>query len=468
MNLDLMVLPSASGPEYIRLRKAGMGLVRATGDIFFATTLDALNGRRKVSTVSRWVDTFSQFLRTVRASTENDICTLNLAMVLWATVKWGPSQKKSLRSFLKFWIERRYPGIAADLKIYIRTSKSPKPPTTTEIQAQKSWERPFTVPRVRQILSSIEMLYIDGAYSPQDNLLWRLMVTEALRPSQMHLLHVGDVRQVDCDGWAGTELQVPMVKLHGTSSRSHMVPIMLTESVASALRDHLAYLKSTFKGDLPPSQPLFSVGNNLGRPVARPRALNISGLIHRTRPLIAKSTEDLVDADLFCRRFKHTKLTHLAILGAPADVLARAAFQSTLGSVKYYVNFTPEALADYESKMAMQHEAIEASFRGEVVTSGTQAVKSSTNLVLDESMKNSVGACASVPCGVLAPMGCYVCPRFQAFEDGPHKLVLETLLEARFRAEDAGLPPESVMRDDNMIAAVKQVIALVEVRRGGA
>lgn len=465
VDFDLMSLFAASGPAYIHLRKAGTGLTRATAELFYATALDALNGRRKVSTVARWISTFSLFLRMIRAQTTSDICTLNLAMFLWATSGWGPSQEKLLRSLLKFWIKRRYPGIAADLKTYIKTSKSPKPATTTEIQAQKDWERPFTIARVRQILSSIESLYIEHKFDPQDNLLWRLIVTEALRPSQMRLLQVGDVRQVEEGGWAGVELRVPLVKLHGSPSRSHMVATMVTESVARALHDHLVYLKGIYGCDLPPSQPLLSVQRHGGLKVL-PKGIGISPLIKRTRALIAKNTEDLVDADLFCRRFKHTKLTQLAILGAPLEVLARSAFQTTLGSVKYYVNFNEEALADYEAKMGPRHDALESAFRGEVVKLGTQTVGSSSNLVLDESMTKSVGACASVPCGVLAPVGCYVCPRFEAFEDGPHDLVLNSLEEDRSRAEQSGLPIETIMRDDNLIAAVRQVIALVEVRRG--
>ena len=456
VDLECMDLPSAGTPARMRISDAGRGLVPATAGVLSATVLDALDGRRKASTVHRWLSTFKQFLKRIRAETARDICSINLSMFLWGTRDWGASQTKLLRSFFKFWAERKYPCLSSDLKTYIRTSRPPKPRSTTAIQADTPSERPFTIPRVRDLLTRVEDLFITGQFDPQENLLWHLIVTEALRPSQLRLLQAQDVREICSHGWSGIELRVPMVKQHATPSRAILIPVSVTESLATALRSHLGYMRSIVGVELDPTQPLFSV-SKVG-PSLKESPMNIANLIHRSRGSIANGTADLEDTDLFCRRFKHTKLTHLAILGAPVEVLARAAFHSSTGSLRYYVNFTEERFEDYEKLMKEQHDHIDYVFRGEVVVRGKQSVKSSENLILDESMQESVGSCSGTPCGVLAPIGCYACPRFQAFLDGPHDVVLESLLVARRRAEDMGLPVETVAREDHIISAVEQVL----------
>lgn len=451
-----MTLPSSGTTRTIRLRDATTGLTSSLASCFYAAVIDALNGRRKSSTVSAWVNCWSLFMRNVQDDKAFAINTVTLAMFKWGTRTWGPSQKKLLLGILKFWMGRRYPGIASELQIYLRTSKVPKPRSTTEVQANEVSERPFSLARVKEITMRVESLYMSGEFDPQDNLLWRLIISEALRPSQIALLQFQDIDELSVSGWKGVELKVAMVKLHATPARSNLVPVTVAEAVATALRDHLAYMRSISGKNLLPQQPLFSV---VRRPATvKHSPLSINELIDRTRRKISGEVGDLVHTDLFCRRFKHTKLTHLAMLGAPIEVLARAAFHSSEGSLKYYVNFTDERFEEYEEKLSGHHESIDGAFRGNLIEQGEQTSTNTDNLILDETMTGCVGACGRTPCGVLAPVGCYVCPRFEAFIDGPHEAVLNGLLADRARAAASGLPTETVTREDYLISAVREVV----------
>lgn len=70
-----------------------------------------------------------------------------------------------------------------------------------------------------------------------------------------------------------------------------------------------------------------------------------------------------------------------------------------------------------------------------------------------------IGTCGhNFLCNVGAPYGCYVCPKFQAWMDGPHDLVLDALIESRTRREELGLDPRIIAIEDELIVHVAGII----------
>jgi hypothetical protein len=290
------------------------------------------------------------------------------------------------------------------------------------------------------------------------------MISEALRPAQIQLLQVQDVTLPSKEGLS-TRLRVPMVKLHRKPARSHMMSVDVSDVVGVALRNQLSWLRALLGREPDPDQPIFSVSIAKRSLRVQKRPLRIISQITRTRRHIAGHKTDLQDIDLFARRFKHTKLTHLAMLGAPLEVLMYAAFHSSAGSLVRYVNLTDEMMDAYERQMDPHFQLVENAFRGTVVRADERALVSEEKLILSSDMDATLGGCGANPCGVLAPYGCYVCPRFNAFEDGPHEAVLQEMEVKRKAKVDMGLPPETISRDDAMISAARKVIAICEQRR---
>ena len=462
VDLKGMKLPTTGGLETtLRLSDIDAHLAPATAQIYYAVVLHALDGNRKVGTVLQWCSRFERMLRDLQLPAK--VASVTLKLYLTAAKSSSPNDLKTLRSFLKYWIRLRHPGIREDLKVYLQTSRSPKPASPIEIQARKDHERPFSYEQVRAIHRCVDDLYIAGTFSPQDNLLWRLMISEALRPAQIQLLRVKDVSVASGD-WRSTMLDVPMVKLHGKPARSHMISVLVSESVAVALRDHLSWLQGLLGHAPSPDQPLFSVNQAERREFVQTRPLGINSLIARKRRHIVKHVIDLRDIDLFARRFKHTKLTHLAILGAPLEVLMHAAFHSSSGSLTRYINLTDEMADEYERRMEPHFTLVLDAFRGEVVGAKDKQAISEENRILSSDLEDELGGCATKPCGALAPDGCYVCPRFRPFEDGPHDQVLRAMEAKRRDRVEMNLPPETIRRDDELISAVKRVIAICEER----
>lgn len=80
-----------------------------------------------------------------------------------------------------------------------------------------------------------------------------------------------------------------------------------------------------------------------------------------------------------------------------------------------------------------------------------------------------IGTCGhNFICNVAAPLGCYLCPKFQAWMNAPHDLVLDQLIEDRTRREQLGLDPRMVGLEDELIAAVAGVINQVAILRKDA
>jgi integrase len=471
VDLEEMVLEGDGGTRVLRLAECADLLCSSLFLDYSYTILHALNGRRKASTVKRWSNEFSLFLRSLSFRVSEPITMITFEMFNFYCSQKQASQQKLLRSFLLYWSGQKRAGLSPDLTDYLAASKAPRPRSTIEIQNACEHERPFSVSEVRSILAAIDALYVSNKFDAQDNLLWRLIVSEAMRPSQLGLLQVGDVRFEDHPDTRTVRaiLSVPVVKQKATPARRYMMQSRLSEPVTQAMRQHLALLRSLHEEDLPLSHPLFCVVEQRnGKKTLQKSAISITHRISVTRTMIAGEADDRQDSELFTRRFKHTKLTHLAVLGAPKEVLARAGFQTSTISLRHYVNLTEEAFAEYEHSMSETNAEILGAFQGEVIDKANAMHPGSEHEIFGPQLDGTVGACSANPCDVFAPVGCYVCPRFEAFTDGAHQSVLDFLLAKKRHLEDIGLPHESVQRDNHLIAAVQQVIREIEESKRNA
>lgn len=470
VHLHQMLLTGDGGTRTLKLIERSKGLQPQTAFSLQYVTLHALNGRRKVSTVIRWLNEFNLFLKTVKAHLTSPIATITFKMFNWYVARKNASQNKLLRSFLLYWVAKKQPGISKDLADYLAVSSPPKPRSQVAIQNAEPQERPFKVGDTRQILSAIDQLFISKIFDAQDNLLWRLIVAEGMRPTQLRLLRIGDATLGPPeDGYIRALLRVPCIKQHGKAGRNQMLETSMPNSVGIALQLHLDFVECLLGRPPSTGSPMFSIARTAqGLPIVRERPISIDGRIAVTRPRIADLVPFLQDNDLFTRRFKHTKLTHLAILGAPLDVLARAGYQSSTVSLKHYVNLSEEAFIEYENCLVDEHTAIFDAFRGSLINPGEATNPDLEHTIFNSDLNGAVGSCGGNPCDVFAPVGCYTCPRFEAFTDGAHSTVLNFLIQRKTLAQQMNLSADAVGRDDILIAAVRQVIHAVATRSEGA
>jgi integrase len=465
VNLDEMLITGDIGNWTLRLKNLSKHLSAETSAALHFAILHALNGRRKVSTLTKWVNELRLFIRSTYRKSDPPIHVITLKMFNQYVATKGASQQKLLRSVLLYWSKSKIHGISSDLSDYLALSKSPKPRHTSEIQITNPQERPLPIGEVRAILAQVDELYISGLFDAQDNLLWRLIVSLGLRPTQIKLLRTGDVRYEIEERTKEVHafLNIPIVKQHATPARSYMMEYRMSEAVTAAFQQHLEFLELTLGHSPQPTQPLFSIiQRGFGDRAAKDTAIDISNRINITRKRIAKSLPAIEDTDLFTRRFKHTKLTHLAVLGAPLPVLARAGYQTSTISLRHYVNLDEEAYMDYEDRLDDHNQEVHNAFKGRIVEPSEATNRDPHHAILSPDLDDSLGDCAGDPCDVFAPIGCYVCPRFEAFTDGAHSSVLKFLERKMAAAQKLNLSAESTKRDAHLIAAVKFVISEIE------
>lgn len=468
VDLDSMKVPSDSdGEPTFKLNESLSCFMDMTHTAAAHVLLAALDGKRKTSTVRRWLNELSLFGRTIAEAIGNQrISTVTLKMYLWYCKQKSASQEKLLRGVFLYWIKEECPGLESELEHHLQTTAPRKPRGMIEVQNAVPSERPLSMSQVRGLLQDIEELYLSGEFSPQTNLLWRLMISEALRPAQMELLQFGDVT-IKRDGGGrlqAVELNVPMIKQAGTPARDYMESHRLSRALSQAVVDHIEFVGSVHGKEPPKTWPLFCVrlATDKKTLVSRKPSIGTHALIAQTRTLLASIRGEFEDTDLFNRRFKHTKLTHLAAAGAPLEVLAHAGFQTSTISLVRYVNLTEEAYAGYETRLEPAHLEIAAAFRGKVIARTEATNPDDEHRIVDPNLEHDLGACAAEPCGALACKGCYLCPRYEAFEDGPHKMIEAQLVAEQERARAAGMPAETILKNDQILRAVRFVITRIE------
>lgn len=466
VDLQMMKLDGDSGSVNLYLLDVTKHLRPKLAESFANAMLDALNGKRKVSTVFRWCNEFRLFTSTMSRNQGSPISEIGLSDFNNFTTNKGASSIKLLRSILKFWANSEENGLSDDLVRYIHSSKAPKPRSTIEIQNSERNERPLSIKEMQAIISQVQTLYINEVFNSQDFLLWTLLLSEALRPSQLRLLRIEDVtlRYDSQEVLIGASLRVPIVKQAGMAARDFLVSTTPSIYVAVALEEHIRFLESICDKEIPKATPLFCY-NSRDNTIQR-HGILIDHLIHRSRKHISSGLDGFSDSDLFSRRFKHTKLTHLSVRGAPLQVLAKAGYQTSTVSLKHYINLSDEAFDNFQQALSEDHSKLAEAFQGSIIDDRISTERNRRSDLLSPNFDDAVGNCPIGLCGVLVPLGCYTCPKMQAFHDGPHQSVLDFLIDNKQKRIEMGLPLESVNRDDPTIFAVKAVIKKIKDKDG--
>lgn len=167
------------------------------------------------------------------------------------------------------------------------------------------------------------------------------------------------------------------------------------------------------------------------------------------------------------RRFRYSLGTRLVNAGASMLAVADALDHSDTQNVQVYFDVHSDIVEHLDRSMAFAL-APRAQALTRIVASEHEAergdVKGSRRFFGDKEKDvfEPIGTCGSYSfCNVHAPLACYTCHRFQPWIEGPHDLVLDSLLEARDRRLDQGLSAKLVTIEDEIIAAVADVITRI-------
>lgn len=310
------------------------------------------------------------------------------------------------------------------------------------------------------------------------------------RPAQISDLVSDDlVRSLTNDGFAEYILNVPRRKQRGLGFRSNFRPYALTQENGLALdalvNENAERLTVDFgcaHGVSLATLPLFPDWRALKGFVgisARDRRTLPNDFLHRTANSLGTEITRVVDRLSVMSertgsalrvspiRFRRTTGTRAARAGYGPLMIAELLDHSDTQNASVYVENVPEHVDAINSAVARQLAPIAQAFVGHLVDSEGDAVRGhDPSSRIRTRTGEGAGTCGRMGyCGALAPVACYTCWNFQPWLDGPHDLVLASLVADNERIAKVTGDRQMAAINDRTILAITRVIQLCDARK---
>lgn len=173
--------------------------------------------------------------------------------------------------------------------------------------------------------------------------------------------------------------------------------------------------------------------------------------------------------DVSSRRFRYTRGTRAAMDGASELVIAELLDHTDTQNVGVYTKYVPEIVERIDRAMAMHLAPLAQAFVGQLIQMEDQALRRkdpTSRIVGPDDLDHPLGNCGHFGfCGALAPIACYTCRNFQPWIDGPHDLVLNSLLVEREMVLRNGGSLTIASINDRTILACAEVVQKCSVLR---
>ncbi|MET0462601.1 MAG: site-specific integrase [Chitinophagaceae bacterium] len=266
------------------------------------------------------------------------------------------------------------------------------------------------------------------------------------RPAQVVLLNEQDFKVLEGkDGTKYYSLDVPRLK-QGTVGELERKRRRISADLGRAI-EQLIDENHRLYGDWGPSMPLLlsstdkpaedvqvedntQEGSRLMRRM--PRLVfkyRVQQYAHKAE-IISPRTGNILQ--LFPYRLRYTFGTRHAEQGTPGAVLSELLDHSNIQSARVYTRSTSNLVDHLNIALGKneQYTSIIGRFLGEISSSteniGSHRIINGTTPTLKN--LGGIGACgADFLCKLLPPLSCYICPKFQAWSDGPHEQMLREL-----------------------------------------
>lgn len=164
------------------------------------------------------------------------------------------------------------------------------------------------------------------------------------------------------------------------------------------------------------------------------------------------------------RRLRYSMASRMVQEGASKYAVAAALDHSDLQNVDTYFDVHSGIVDHIDRALAMVLGARALAFatlveRESDAVNGDKVTSRRYHGDREKRIFEPIGTCGhNFLCNVSAPYACYACPKFQAWLEGPHDLVLDALIESRTRREQLGLDPRIIAIEDELIVHVANVI----------
>ena len=455
---DLWTIASPRGRTYIRFKP----IRRNWGDVLTDCVKDAALAyfeNRSADTVANAVNFLGLMARDIPVDG-----TISAAALMDYRSRLAAEDLHYLghvAAFLKFCVERGYPGVDPDVLHFFNSVKIPGNVKGAAVRTHHPTKGPFTDAELQAVTLTAREAHRVGRVSTQDFAILLTLSATGARPGQVSMLVCGDLLPPE-RGTSTMRLLVPSLKKRTRERRTRERPI--PDELAALLRELVEERRrdERFPGIPVEERPIFATAHpaydlleeaHVGRE-------GVGSALRRVQKTIdLRSERTGAPLVLSPRRFRSTLGTRAAESGYPPVVIADLLDHTDLQHVGVYVETRPSIVGRMDAALHGLLEPLAGLFTGTVVKDETEAgvADAASRRVLADSGGN-VGTCGGPrSCTRLAPLACYTCSAFRPWFDAPHEELLESLLEERETLLADGVAPQVANANDATMMAIAEV-----------
>lgn len=352
------------------------------------------------------------------------------------------------------------------------------------VRSKDPTKGPLDAQEVASLTSALRSARVNRSISLEEQAIVWLALTTGSNAGQYASLREEDLREEKIgDQVVAYILCVPRHKKGHVQHRAEFKERRLSPFVGQVIADLIAQNRAAHpaKADDQAARPLFRgktpvFGHN--HPLAewawhetRGQITNLLQLSVKHLGVLSRTGQPLC---VSTRRFRYTLATRAIDSGASAYEVADALDHSDLQNVGVYFDVHSNIVEHLDQAMALALapraqafaklvESEATAIRGDV--SGSRVYHGDR----EQDLTEPVGTCGNHSfCNIsAAPLACYTCPMFQPWMDGPHDLVLDSLLKKREKNVELGLNPKMIAMNDHVIIEVAGVIQRIADKRAG-
>ncbi len=455
---DLWTIPSAKGSTYIRFNP----IRQNWGDVLTDAAKDAALAyfeSRSADTVANGVYFLARMSRHVSVNG-----TISASTLMDYRSCLPPEHLHYLghvAAFLKFWLERAYPGVDRDVLHFFRSVKIPGNVKGAAVRTHHPTKGPFTDAELQAVTLTAREAHRVGRVSTQDFAILLALSATGARSGQVSMLVCGDLLPPERET-STMRLLVPSSKKRTRERRTRERPI--PDELAALLGEIVEQRRQDerFPGIPVEERPIFATAHpaynrledaHIGRQ-------GVDSALKRLQKTInLRSERTGAPLVLSPRRFRTTLGTRAAEAGYPPVVIADLLDHTDLQHVSVYVETRPSIVERMDAALHGLLEPLAGLFTGTVVADeGASGVADAPSRRVLADSGGNVGTCGGPrSCTRLAPLACYTCSAFRPWLDAPHEELLESLIDERETLLADGVSPQVFGANDAIMMAIAEV-----------
>lgn len=360
---------------------------------------------------------------------------------------------------------------------FLETLESSK---SSDEDAVRSWDPDrgaYRPAEDKAILEAINDAFTSGVMDLKSYFVVSMFRGFGMRPEQLAAMKYCDIR-ISADLM---QIRIPMAKQRGKQTRHEFIPWKpVSQGLANTIK---LYLKQEieprsmsenrhlvplvlYKNSSPNRDVSLKVYNETVRDhVSSERVSAIYSNAMNRLEIISPIYE--CKMVLNPRRERHTFATHLAMNGASAAEIAVNLGHSSMQSCEAYIDATIGHFQSIEATVGEHYVGIGDRFLGAV----TPGDRDHYEFKLMNEQFEAVGSCRSGGCEAVdagvAPIACYTCRKFNAWEDGPHAEILSLLLAEQKGLADSGHSAVAETKTSTILA-ICNLLDAIQARKAHA